>query len=155
MGREPEPNPQTARVFDDLTGPGAVRIPDLSPPEARAAIERFIAKWDLDPQPGVGAMEDFDILGGAPDVALRSRLYRPAGKTGPLSIIVFVHAGGFVFGSIETHNSFCRLICARYPKTRKVSWSTLTGLPSGGIPLAARWPLALVPWQRNAVGLRS
>ena len=112
MDTQPELDPQTARVLDDLTGPGAVRIPDLSPPEARAAIERFVAKWDLDPQPEVGATEDFDIPGGAPDVALRSRLYRPAGKTGPLPILVFVHAGGFVFGSIETHDSFCRLICA-------------------------------------------
>lgn len=49
MDTQPELDPQTARVLDDLTGPGAVRIPDLSPPEARAAIERFFAKWDLDP----------------------------------------------------------------------------------------------------------
>lgn len=108
----PELDPQTAIVLEDLTGPGATRVSDQSPPEARDAIERFVAKWDLDPRPEVGATEDFDIPGGDPGVALRSRLYRPAGKSGPLPILVFVHAGGFVFGSIETHDSFCRLICA-------------------------------------------
>jgi hypothetical protein len=66
MDTQPELDPQTARVLDDLTGPGAVRIPDLSPPEARAAIEHFVAKWDLAPQPEVGATEDFDIPGARP-----------------------------------------------------------------------------------------
>jgi acetyl esterase len=112
MDGQPELDPQTALVLEDLTGPGAVRVSDMSPPEARVSIESFVAKWDLDPRPEVGSIKDFDIPGGAPGVALRSRLYRPAGKTGPLPILVFVHAGGFVFGSIETHDSFCRLICA-------------------------------------------
>ncbi len=108
----PTLDPQTAVVLEDLTGPGVARVSDLSPPEARAAIERFVAKWDLDPRPEIGAAEDFVIPGGAPGVELPARLYRPPGKTGPLPILVFVHAGGFVFGSIETHDSFCRLICA-------------------------------------------
>lgn len=112
MGAQPDLDPQTAVVLEDLTGPDAVRVSDLTPPEARESIERFVDKWDLDPRPEVGATEDFDIPGAAPGVSLPARLYRPADKTGPLPILVFVHAGGFVFGSIETHDSFCRLICA-------------------------------------------
>lgn len=111
MDAQPDLDPQTAVVLADLNGPGAVPVSDLSPPDARAAIERFVAKWDLDPRPDVGATEDFAIPGGAPGVDLPARLYRPSGAEGPLPILVFVHAGGYVFGSIETHDSFCRLIC--------------------------------------------
>lgn len=112
MDTRPELDPQTAIVLNDLTGPDAVSVSDLSPPDARDAIERFVAKWDLDPRPEIGATEDFTIPGGAAGVDLPARLYRPAGTTGPLPILVFVHAGGYVFGSIGTHDSFCRLMCA-------------------------------------------
>ena len=103
-------DPQTAIVLNDLAGPGAVRVSDLGPVDARAAIERFVAKWDLDPRPDIGATEDFTIPGGAPGVDLPARLYRPAGAVGALPILVFIHAGGYVFGSIGTHDSFCRLM---------------------------------------------
>ena len=112
MDRLPELDPQTAVVLNDLNGPDAVSVSDLSPPDAREAIERFVAKWDLDPRPEIGATEDFTIPGGAAAVELPARLYRPSGTTGPLPILVFVHAGGYVFGSRETHDSFCRLMCA-------------------------------------------
>lgn len=108
----PELDPQTATVLADLNGPNVARVSDLSPPEARDAIERFVAKWDLKPRPDIGSVEDISIPGGAPGVELPARIYRPAGTEGALPILVFVHAGGYVFGSIETHDSFCRLICA-------------------------------------------
>ena len=112
MADQPELDPQTAVVLADLTGPGSVPVSNQSPQEARASIQRFAAKWDLDPRPGIGAFEDFEIPGGASGVNMPARLYRPVGKTDPLPVLVFVHAGGFVFGSIETHDSFCRLISA-------------------------------------------
>jgi acetyl esterase len=111
MKAQPELDPQTALVLEDIYGPGAVPISDLSPPDARDVLERLVAKWDLDPRPEIGATEDFTIPGGAPGIELPARLYRPSGTTGPLPILVFVHAGGYVFGSIDTHDSFCRLMC--------------------------------------------
>lgn len=112
MAGQSELDPQTAKVLEDLNGPGATPVSDLSPPDARDAIERFVAKWDLNPRPAIGSVEDFSIPGGSPGNDLPARLYRPEGVDGPLPILVFVHAGGYVFGSIETHDSFCRLICA-------------------------------------------
>ena len=103
-------DPQTATVLEDLTGPDAVPVSDMSPPDARDAIERFVAKWDLNPRPPIGETEDFTIPGGESGVKLPCRLYRPDCEDGPLPLLVFVHAGGYVFGSIETHDSFCRLI---------------------------------------------
>ena len=111
MDAHPNLDPQTEVVLADLNGPDAVSVSDLSLPDARAAIVRFVEKWDLDPRPDVGATEDFTIPGGALGIDLPARLYRPALPDGPLPILVFVHAGGYVFGSIETPDSFCRLMC--------------------------------------------
>ena len=112
MDTQPDLDPQTATVLEDLAGPGAVPVSDLSPADARVAIEKFVAKWDLDPPPAVGSVEDFAIPGGDEGVEIPARLYRPSGKVGPLPIMVFVHAGGYVFGSIDTHDGFCRLMCS-------------------------------------------
>ena len=45
-----------------------------------------------------------------PGRTIPARLYRPSDAGGALPLIAFFHAGGYVFGSIETHESFCRLI---------------------------------------------
>jgi acetyl esterase len=41
---------------------------------------------------------------------LRLRLYEPAGLDGPSPALVFFHGGGFVLGSIETHEGTCRCL---------------------------------------------
>ncbi len=38
------------------------------------------------------------------------RLYTPHGADSPLPVLVFAHGGGWVVGSIETHDPFCRLL---------------------------------------------
>jgi len=103
---------QTARVLADLDGPGVPQVADMSPSEARKWIDDFVRKWDLDPKPEIGAVEDFDVPGptGGPDYRIPVRLYRPVRVEGALPVMVFFHAGGYVFGSIETHESFCRLM---------------------------------------------
>src|SRR5579863_976201 len=67
------------------------------------------------------AREERDAIAGLPnavatrDVAispgLNGRLYAPAGATSPLPLLVYAHGGGWVVGSIETHDPFCRLLC--------------------------------------------
>jgi len=45
---------------------------------------------------------------------LQARLYRPpsTGK-GLVPVVLFAHGGGWVIGSVETHDSFCRDLCSR------------------------------------------
>ncbi|MFP5206229.1 MAG: alpha/beta hydrolase, partial [Acidobacteriota bacterium] len=45
----------------------------------------------------------------SPEVA--GRLYTPPDAASPLPILVYAHGGGWVIGSIETHDPFCRLLC--------------------------------------------
>ena len=103
-------DPQTARVLADLEGPGVPQVADMSPDDARRHIEDFVRKWDLDPRPGIGAVEDLVIPGRGSGPAILARLYRPSSADGTLPLTMFFHAGGYVFGSLETHDSFCRLI---------------------------------------------
>ncbi|NGM68624.1 alpha/beta hydrolase [Natronolimnobius sp. AArcel1] len=55
--------------------------------------------------PSVGATVDRTIPGPAGDID--ARLYLPK-TTGPFPTIVFFHGGGFVLGSIATHDWLCR-----------------------------------------------
>ena len=44
--------------------------------------------------------------------SLRARLYAPQGpEQGMLPLLVFFHGGGFVMGSIDTHDAVCRTLC--------------------------------------------
>ncbi|MDV6320967.1 alpha/beta hydrolase, partial [Chromohalobacter sp. HP20-39] len=54
-----------------------------------------------------------DIMVPVTDGEIRVRLYEPdeaegAGGNGPL--VVFLHGGGWVIGSIDTHDGICRLL---------------------------------------------
>ena len=55
--------------------------------------------------PSVGATVDRTIPGPAGE--LDARLYLPDAD-GPFSTVVFFHGGGFVLGSIDTHDRLCR-----------------------------------------------
>ena len=41
---------------------------------------------------------------------LAARVYTPSEASAPLSMLVYAHGGGWVVGSIETHDPFCRLL---------------------------------------------
>jgi len=92
-----------------LERPGKAPVETVSPKEARAERRRLAAVY-AGRVTEVGAVRDLDIdtQGGG----LRARHYAPptAGETRPL--LVFYHGGGFTYGDLETHDAFCRLLCA-------------------------------------------
>ncbi len=55
--------------------------------------------------PSVGRVIDRTVPG--PEGALDARLYLPDGE-GPFPTVVYFHGGGFVFGSVATHEWLCR-----------------------------------------------
>ena len=57
----------------------------------------------------VAAVENRLIPGAAGDLPMR--VYTPEGR-GPFPLVVFFHGGGWVLGDLDTHDPFCRLLCA-------------------------------------------
>lgn len=85
---------------------GALAINELPVAEARAAIRAMGQAMDLPPEP-LAVVRDM-ACGSIP-----LRLYdaRTAREPGPL--ILFFHGGGFVFGDLDSHDSFCRFVAQR------------------------------------------
>ncbi|MFL5846250.1 MAG: alpha/beta hydrolase [Solirubrobacteraceae bacterium] len=121
-----------ARVQSALGGPAPAAAPDLAP-EARllARLERMVAKEPSDPMVVTtpAARRSFDAqaiaVGGRPRARvraqdttvagsagpLRARLYVPESeKSTPAPLLVFFHGGGWVRGSIESHDAPCRVL---------------------------------------------
>ena len=72
----------------------------------RQAVDKMSEDSEADP-PQVGETVDGDFAG--PGGKIRFRRYRPQGAAaGPLPTLIYYHGGGFVIGTIETHDSTCR-----------------------------------------------
>ena len=81
---------------------------ELPPAEARAAYEIVAAEHTTD-EP-LGTVTDTSFDGPAGRVAVR--IYLPMGD-GPFPATVYLHGGGWVIGSIRTHDALCRSLAAR------------------------------------------
>lgn len=55
-------------------------------------------------------VDSTDITIAGPAGLIPARHYRPAGSSSA-PLLVFFHGGGFVIGSLDTHDELCRLIC--------------------------------------------
>ena len=56
----------------------------------------------------VGSVEQATVDGGAGP--LPARVYRPEGE-GPFPTVAYFHGGGYVIGSLDTHDNMCRDLC--------------------------------------------
>jgi acetyl esterase/lipase len=86
----------------------------MSPAEARAEVER-LAQGFSGGAPSLARVEDRSIPG--PAGALPVRHYVPAGVAHPAPLVVYYHGGGWVVGSLASHDATCRFLAweARVP----------------------------------------
>lgn len=98
--------PRMATLLGNIERARRAPLHHLSVPEARAVYESAAEVLDL-PRADLPRVEDFFIQ-RADGHALRARLY--ATSNAPLPAVLFMHGGGFVVGSLETHDSLCRQI---------------------------------------------
>lgn len=99
-------DPQVRALIDQASAAGLPPYPTLSAEEARRVMVLRMAMTAGEPQ-AVAAVSNRQIPG--PDGPLLLRTFTPAGS-GPFPILVYFHGGGFVVGSVETHDHLCRAL---------------------------------------------
>ena len=100
--------PDVAMVLDMMAALELPPLETMTPTDARAFMEASAAMRP--PGPDVGEVVDGSLPGAGGD--LPYRLYRPA-SPGPHPIVAYFHGGGWVLGSHESDDPFCRDLCDR------------------------------------------
>lgn len=103
-----EADAPTRRLLEWVQASPLPPITALTPKAARVAYEEGLRKTDFDPLP-LPRIEDREIPG--PAGPLRIRIYRPL-VAAHLPVAVFYHGGGFVIGSLSSHDRLCRQLAA-------------------------------------------
>ena len=98
---------QEAVVARIKAGP-QVDLRTLPMDEARRVFMENQKAWLFDLHP-VAEVRDFEVPGATGPQ--RARLYRPQ-AAGPLPVILFVHGGGWTFGSIDSHGPVMQSLAA-------------------------------------------
>ncbi len=103
-------DPQIAALLALFAADPAARpIETLTPAEVRERLVKTARAFAGRPEP-MDAVEDRTIAG--PESSLRIRIYTPRGAAAVLPGIVFFHGGGWVAGSLDSHDLLCRALCA-------------------------------------------
>jgi acetyl esterase len=93
-------------LMDKAIEAGRPKLSSLDVKAGRAAVDTMSENSEADP-PEVAAVKDGTLPG--PLGPIRYRCYRPLGSNhAPLATLIYYHGGGFVIGTIETHDSTCR-----------------------------------------------
>jgi acetyl esterase len=104
---------------------------DLGPVEGRKAVDDVqsgeIAKPAVD--------EEWVTVPGGPTGSVRARIVKPAGSTGVLPVIVYIHGAGWVFGNAHTHDRLVRELA--------VGARAAVVFPEYDLSPEARYPVAI------------
>ncbi len=108
--RERKPIDAELRKYLDAIAPPVSSVAELSDAE-RTRLGRSLM---------LRARENRSQIAGLPNevqtretviaAGLSGRLYIPSNATRPAPLLVYAHGGGWVVGSVETHDPFCRLL---------------------------------------------
>ena len=79
----------------------------LSAQAAKQAYEKSAGVLEV-PKPELARMHDL-VITARDGAALRARLLAPSSDAG-LPVLLFLHGGGFTIGSIDTHDTLCRML---------------------------------------------
>jgi acetyl esterase len=109
MFMNPMLTPAMAELLQRIARARRTPLHHLSPPQALAAYERAAEVLDL-PRATLARVQDVALPGGdgRPRAA---RIYAPSHAR--LPALLYLHGGGFVIGSLDTHDSLCRQLARR------------------------------------------
>jgi acetyl esterase len=101
-------DPQVQRHLQRVQELGLPPVQELSPQEARARSEQD-APLLFGEVEEVATIADLEVDG----VPVRS--YTPTANGGELPLVVFLHGGGWVVGSLDSYDGVCRVLANRVP----------------------------------------
>ncbi|MFF5532998.1 alpha/beta hydrolase [Streptomyces cinerochromogenes] len=104
---------------------------DLAPAEGRKAVDE-VQSGEID-KPAVD--EEWITVQGGPTGSVRARIVKPAGVTGTLPVIVYIHGAGWVFGNAHTHDRLVRELA--------VGARAAVVFPEYDLSPEARYPVAI------------
>ena len=102
-------DPVARAYLDAVASAGVPPVWESEPSEARRGFEATAAQL-FGPTDPVGSVVDRTIPG-----PVRIRVYEPLGDERARPVLVYFHGGGWVLGSLDTHDGVCRALCARTP----------------------------------------
>ncbi|MEI6372580.1 MAG: alpha/beta hydrolase [Actinomycetes bacterium] len=98
-------HPVAQEMVDDFIASGRPNAHLLPVPVARENFEKLFAEIE---RPEVAGVADIDIpVGGA---SIRGRVFTPVQSSEPLPLLVFFHGGGWLLGSIDSHDMMTRKV---------------------------------------------
>ncbi|MFC1435585.1 alpha/beta hydrolase [Streptacidiphilus sp. N1-3] len=104
---------------------------DLGPAEGRKAVDE-VQSGDI-AKPAVD--EEWTTVSGGPTGSVRVRIVRPAGASGTLPAILYIHGAGWVFGNAHTHDRLVRELA--------VGAGAAVVFPEYDLSPEARYPVAI------------
>lgn len=104
---------------------------DLMPAEGRKAVDE-VQSGAID-KPRID--EEWITVEGGPTGSVRARVVRPAGATGTLPVILYIHGAGWVFGNAHTHDRLVRELA--------VGANAAVVFPEYDLSPEARYPVAI------------
>jgi acetyl esterase len=104
---------------------------DLGPVEGRRTVDEVqsgeVAKPAVD--------EEWVTVQGGPTGTVRTRIVKPAGATGTLPVVIYLHGAGWVFGNAHTHDRLVRELA--------VGTGAAVVFPEYDLSPEARYPVAV------------
>ncbi|MEU1474132.1 alpha/beta hydrolase [Streptomyces sp. NPDC005760] len=104
---------------------------DLGPAEGRKAVDE-VQSGEIE-KPAVD--EEWVTVQGGPTGSVRARIVKPAGATGPLPVVIYLHGAGWVFGNAHTHDRLVRELA--------VGAGAAVVFPEYDLSPEARYPVAI------------
>jgi acetyl esterase len=142
-------SPQFALALRALALTGKTSYDQLSVAAARELLEK--ESWTFSgPRIEVGAVHDL-TLDEDGEIPVPARLYLPApepgGFDGPPPVVVFFHGGGWVLGSVDSHDAVTRFLC-RHARVAVLSVDYRLA-PENPFPAAVEDAVHAVRWARR------
>jgi acetyl esterase len=103
-------DPQVKSFIDGLAALNVPSIEEQPVAEARATVEARSPVL-FGPTDPISSAEDRTLPGVAGPILVR--IYRPLDADGPLPVLLYFHGGGWVVGSLESHDAIGRALANR------------------------------------------